>query len=405
MMLVLTARLNVSRETLQNNRFLKQLQRTLVRKAIDLFTRLAADEPEKFKEVTKLYGNALRIGMIESHKDKNKIAKLLRFESTRSNYTSLEEYVANRKEGQKQIYYMAGVGQTSHDLARSPFVEKLKARGYEVLLLDLPSDEPMMQALNMFMGMKTQDVSKKGLVYGDEESDAAEQRELEAQKIAFQPLIDWLKLTFKGQVSDVVLTNRLVTSPCTIVVDSMGWSANMARIMAAQADAENDPMYEMLKNMPRVLEINPKSPLIEGLLSRVLDLPSEERDTKSMDELELEETARVLFDTTLVRSGFPVPDPTSFFERVEALLRANVGVRLDARADEKVRPAPPTAAEPLEKENTVELDVDGDDEEPKEDPFAELEKMGLKIENAEYVNDDDFVDWASFKKSMEHDEL
>jgi heat shock protein beta len=112
-------RLNVSRETLQNHRFLQQLQRILVRKAIDLFTRLATDEPEKYKEVSKLYGNALRIGMLESQKDKIKIAKLLRFESTRSDYTSLEEvrhddmvvfvsrwwvqYVDNRKEGQKQV--------------------------------------------------------------------------------------------------------------------------------------------------------------------------------------------------------------------------------------------------------------------------------------------------------------
>lgn len=156
--------------------------------------------------------------MIESLKDKIKIAKLLRFESTRSKYTSLEEYVANRKEGQKQIYFMAGVGEKTEDLARSPFVEKLKARGYEVLLLNLPSDEPMMQSLQNFMGLLTQDVAKKGLIYGDEEEDAAEQRELEAQKIAFRPLTEWLKLTFAGQVSDVVLTNRLVTSPCTIVV-------------------------------------------------------------------------------------------------------------------------------------------------------------------------------------------
>jgi heat shock protein beta len=189
-----------------------------VRKGLDLFTRLAEDEPEKYKRLASLYGNALRIGMIESLKDKIKIAKLLRFESTRSNYTSLEEYVANRKEGQQQIYYMAGAGQSTDDLARSPFVEKLKARGYEVLLLPLPSDEPMMQALGVFMAMAPQDVAKKGLKYGDEEEDAAEQRELEAQTVAFKPLIEWLKITFKGQVSDVVLTNRLVTSPCTIVV-------------------------------------------------------------------------------------------------------------------------------------------------------------------------------------------
>jgi heat shock protein beta len=88
----------------------------------------------------------------------------------------------------------------------------------------------------------------------------------------------------------------------------MGWSANMARIMAAQAGQDDDPMFEMMKNLPKVLEINPKSPLIEGLLERVLDLPEED----SYDAQELRETVRVLFDTTLVRSGFSVADPTSY---------------------------------------------------------------------------------------------
>ena len=160
-------RLNVSRETLQNHRFLQQFQRILIRKAIDLFSRLASDMPEQYQEISKLYGNALRIGMLESSKDKVKLAKLLRFESTQKNFTSLEEvshrsisigpnadsqkYVENRKVGQKQIYYIAGVGEKPEDLARSPFVEKLFARGYEVLLLNLPSDEPMMGALSNFM--------------------------------------------------------------------------------------------------------------------------------------------------------------------------------------------------------------------------------------------------------------
>ncbi len=100
-------RLNVSRETLQNHRFLQQLQRILIRKAIDLFTKLSEDSPDTYKEVSKLYGNALRIGMLESQKDKLKLAKLLRFESTTSNYTSLDEYVENRKTGQTQVSRIA----------------------------------------------------------------------------------------------------------------------------------------------------------------------------------------------------------------------------------------------------------------------------------------------------------
>ncbi|KAK4686199.1 molecular chaperone HtpG, partial [Tremellales sp. Uapishka_1] len=381
--------LNVSRETLQHHRFLKQLQRILVRKAIDLFTKLSVDEPEKYKEVSEMYGNALRIGMLESQKDKVKLAKLLRFESTMSNYTSLEEYVDNRKTGQTQIYYMAGVGEKAEDLARSPFVEKLFARGYEVLLLNLPSDEPMMGALTNFMGMTTQDVSKKGLKYGDEDEDEAEKKELAGQNVAFRPLIEWLKTDLKGLISDVVLTNRLVTSPCTIVVDSMGWSANMARLMAGQQGMESDPMMEMMKNLPKVLEINPKSPLIEGLLERVLELPLDEGQSDSYEAVELRETVRVLFDTTLVRSGFNVADPTSYFTRVEALLRRSLGVSLSAKAESKVKPAPPTAVGPL----------------PEDD---------LGLNNVEFVNDDgealgsdpaEWADWKDLKRKFEHDEL
>lgn len=383
----------MSRETLQHSRFLQQLRRILIRKAIELFTKISETEPEKYKEVSKLYGNALRIGMIESEKDKYKIAKLLRFESTKSNYTGLEEYNENRREGQTQIYYLAGVGETTDALKRSPFVEKLVARGYEVLLLNMPADEAMMGALNNFQGMQTQDVAKKGLKYGDEDEDKAEKEELVAQTKAFKPLTQWLKKLFKDEIKDVVLTNRLVSSPCTIVVDNMGWSANMARIMAAQADAENDPMYEVLKNMPRILEINPKSPLMEGMLERVLDLP--QTDEPSLDETELIDGARILFDTTLVRSGFSVIDPTTYFERVEALLRRNLGVSASARGDERVRPAPPTAQGPLPEDDAVPETADEDD-------FSDVL---FSSGGNEGPSDDDFIDFAEFKKNLERDEL
>lgn len=387
----------MNRETLQSHRFLRQLQRILIRKAIDLFTRIAETEPERYKSMSKMFGNALRIGMLESHKDKVKLAKLLRFESTETNYTSLEEYVERRKEGQKQIYYLCGTGETTSDLARSPFVEKLKARGYEVLLLNLPSDEPMMGALDTFMGMRTQDVAKKGLIYGDEEEDEAERRELAAAEVAYRPLLEWFKKEFSSRVADVILTNRLVTSPCTIVVDNAGWSANMARIMAAQADAADEPMYNILKNLPRVLEINPKSPLMEGLLGRVIELPEADEGSETAEAAELRELAQVLFDTALVRSGFNVADPVSYFERVEALLRREIGVSLSAKADETVRPAPPTADAPLEE---AEPKKETEEDEGEEDIFAQFYSDEDK---ASWANDDkdSWVDFQDFKKARD----
>lgn len=176
----------------------------------------------------------------------------------------------------------------------------------------------------------------------------------------------------------------------------MGWSANMARIMASQAEAENDPMFQLMKNLPRVLEINPKSPLIEGLLEHVIELP-EGDDEPSAQELEIKQTISVLFDTTLVRSGFDVADPTSYFERVELLLRRSLGVSSSARAEEKVKPAPPTAANPLPED-------------------TEHEKAESILDNVEFGSSegkegeaDEWLDWNKFKASMDddtvHDEL
>jgi heat shock protein beta len=164
--------------------------------------------------------------------------------------------------------------------------------------------------------------------------------------------------------------------------------------MAAQAEAENDPMYDMMKNLPKVLEINPKSPLIEGMLDRVLDMPADGDD--SADSQELKEAVRVLFDTTLVRSGFSVPDPArsvvlvlnvlrcwrdSYFDRVEAMLRRSIGVSLSAKGAAHVRPAPPIAMGPLGEEG-----VDGDDDE-------------------DVPGDDEWTDWHAIKDQLTHDEL
>ncbi|KAJ9107871.1 hypothetical protein QFC19_002777 [Naganishia cerealis] len=219
--------LNVSRETLQNNRFLRQLKRILVRKAVDLFTKISKDEPEKWQKIHKTIGNAIRIGMVEADgKDRIKLAGLLRFASTRGDSVSLEDvshryclhvltsrnrltffrfvvqYVENRRDGQQQIYFLAGVGESAESLGRSPLIEKPVARGYEVLLLNAPADETVMAQLGSYRGLKLQDVAKKGFKYGDEDEDAQEKAELEMQKKAFSPLIEWLKKELRGPISD-----------------------------------------------------------------------------------------------------------------------------------------------------------------------------------------------------------
>lgn len=195
--------LNVSRETLQNTRFLRQLKRILVRKALDMFSKIANDDPERYQQFSKVFGHALKVGILDSEeKDRNKLAELIRFTSTRSNFTSLEEYVENRKGSQDQIFFLGGVGESFDSLSRSPFLEVPISRGFEVLLLNAPADESAMQALGTYRGMRLQDVSKQGLKFGDEDEDDEEKEEYEMQTRMYQPLIVWLKRVLEGRVSD-----------------------------------------------------------------------------------------------------------------------------------------------------------------------------------------------------------
>lgn len=135
--------MNVSRETLQSTRFLKQLKQIIIKRLIQVFTRIANEDEEKFNELQETYGNILKLGAVEDHKNREKLTALTRFATTQRNNTSLDQYLENKKKGQKQIFYLAEMGKTPADLAKSVFVEKLEARGYEVLLLTEPLDEIM----------------------------------------------------------------------------------------------------------------------------------------------------------------------------------------------------------------------------------------------------------------------
>ncbi|KAG8732134.1 hypothetical protein FRC11_000559, partial [Ceratobasidium sp. 423] len=222
--------LNVSRETLQSNRFLRQIPNILMRRFINLVEKMAKDEenPELFRKFMKIYGSIIKLGAVESPKEQKKLAGLARWDTNLRNFTSLDQYVESRKKGQTQIFFLAGIGQRPDELAKSLFVEKLHARGYEVLLLNDPMDEILMSHLRNWKGMDFQDVAKKGLKFGDEDEDPEEEKARQEElKETYKPLLEYLKNETAGVVLDVVLSNRLVTSPCAIVADSYGYSANM----------------------------------------------------------------------------------------------------------------------------------------------------------------------------------
>ncbi|KAF5393835.1 hypothetical protein D9757_000038 [Collybiopsis confluens] len=357
--------LNVSRETLQSTAFLRQLKSIILKRLIQLFSKMSGleeDDREKFQKFYDSFGGILKLGAVEDLKNREKLSNLIRFSTNRRNYTSLDQ--ASRKEGQKQIFYLAEMGEDPQELAKSVFVEKLHARGYEVLLFTEPLDEIFVQNIRRWKDVLSKILLKLGsssvmkvrqarnrsskwieIEVGlelDEEEEKEQQKEAATK---FRSLMDYLRKQGRGIVRDVVISNRLVTSPVAIVADSFGYTANVQRMMSASnPNAAKNPTYEMALKA-RVLEINPRSPLIEGLLKRVEALPDEEEGRDIEAEEELEEVASILYDGALIRSGFEVPSTNDFFSRVDRVLRRSLGVSEHAPTDDTVKPAPPVDPE------------------------------------------------------------
>jgi len=330
--------LNVSRETLQSSEFLRQIKNLIIRRLLLLFGKTAEEDPEKFQEITKIYNTVLKLGGTDDNRNRERISALTRYTTNQRNVTSFDDYMNNKKQGQNQIFYLADMGKSVEHLAGSVFVEKLHARGYEVFLMNEPLDEILIHSLQSWKGMRFQDVAKAGLKFGDD-SEEEEQSKTELTD-KFEPLLKWLKVQIGDNARDVIISDRLVTSPCAIVADSMGVTANVQRLLSAtNRGPSNDIMQEMMRKQ-KVLEVNPRSPLIEGLLYRVQQL---EVDGVKDEELavELEEVAAILIDGALVRSGFDVSDSNLFLTRVDRVLRRSLGVSETAPTDTTVKPAPP----------------------------------------------------------------
>ncbi|KAJ7904479.1 heat shock protein Hsp90 [Mycena olivaceomarginata] len=395
--------LNVSRETLQSTRFLRQMKQIILKRILQLFTRIAEEDEEKFKKIAEVYNSVFKLGAVEDVKNRDKLAALTRFTTNQRNHTSLAQYLENKKQGQKQIFYLAEMGKSAENLAQSVFVEKLHARGYEVLLLSEPLDEIFVQNLRHYKNVAFQDVAKAGLKFGDEELEAQEKEEKEAATEKYQPLLKYLKEHSKDVVRDVVISNRLVTSPCAIVADSHGYTANIQRMMSAQ-NAQNQPqsyMHEFAKKA-KVLEINPRSPLIEGLLRRVEQLPEDGEEPDVEAEAELNEVASILIDGALVRSGFEVTDSNIFFTRVDRVLRRSLGVSETAPTDTTVKPAPPVDPE-LPTEEFVEPD-------PLADQFVDYSQFKDKpgIQLPDHLKDQMSIEMEEIDEDgnvVVHDEL
>ena len=340
--------LNVSRETLQQNKLLKVIKKKLVRKALDMIKKLKDSSKEDYDKFWKEYSTNLKLGVIEDSTNRTRIAKLVRFTSSNSETetTTLEEYVGRMKEGQTHIYF---VGAGSKDEAvKSPFVERLLKKGYEVLYLVEPIDEYCIQSLPEFDGKKFQNVAKEGLEI-DSGEDAKKKNEEMAKDL--EPLLNYLKEdALKDKIEKAVVSQRLSSTPCALVASQYGWSGNMERIMKAQAYKKSeDSMNSFYATQKKTLEINPRHPLIKELNHRV---------QKNKEDTTTKDLANVLFETATLRSGFSLQETASFAERIERMLRLSLDVPLDAKVEEEPEPEPVKEGEGDAEEEEVNADED-----------------------------------------------
>ncbi|CAD6197147.1 unnamed protein product [Caenorhabditis auriculariae] len=314
--------LNVSRENLQQHKLLKVIKKKLVRKVLDMLKKL---DGEQFDEFWKEFSTNIKLGVMEDPSNRMRLAKLLRFHSSQDDekVTSLAAYVERMKDKQDAIYYMAGTSRK--EVETSPFVERLLAKGYEVLYLTEAVDEYCIQAMPEYEGKKFQNVAKEGVSIDDGEKAKEAHKALEEQ---FAPLTTWLKETaLKDVVEKAVVSQRLVKSPSALVASSYGWSGNMERIMKSQAYAKaKDPTQDFYANQKKTFEINPRHPVVKELLKRV---EANKEDATAIS------TAKLLFETATLRSGFALQDQVGFAERIESILRQSLDVSADAQIEKE----------------------------------------------------------------------
>ncbi|KAK4276503.1 hypothetical protein QN277_014644 [Acacia crassicarpa] len=368
-----TLPLNVSREMLQQHSSLKTIKKKLIRKALDMIRRIADEDPdestnedkkdekspdddEKRGQYAKFwneFGKSIKLGIIEDATNRNRLAKLLRFESTKSDgkLTSLDQYISRMKPGQKDIFYLTGT--SKEQLEKSPFLERLKKKNFEVIFFTDPVDEYLMQYLMDYEDKKFQNVSKEGLKIGK----GAKDKEL---KESFKDLTKWWKNALSSEkVDDVKISNRLDNTPCVVVTSKYGWSANMEKIM--QSQTLSDASKQAYMRGKRVLEINPRHPIIKELRERVVNDPEDES---------VKQTAKLMYQTALFESGFLLEDPKDFASRIYGSVKSSLNISPEAGVEEE------DDAEEVEADSEVKEDAST----PKVEPETTNDDADVKDE-------------------------
>ncbi|CAG8634379.1 12385_t:CDS:2, partial [Racocetra fulgida] len=318
--------LNVSRETLQHHRSLQLIKKRIVKKTLELIADLKNDDV-KYTKFLKEFGTSLKVGAIEDNENRKKIAHLLKFPSSYkgSNWTTIDDYISRMKKGQDKMYFITG--SSVEEVEKSPFIEGFVARGYEVLYMVEPIDEMLVQHMPGHGGKMFQNIAKGNINLGDK----GEIESMAELKFKFIKLTEW-----------------------------------MQTILADQVEKKNEFLKEFYAKQKKILEINPHHPLMLGLLDRV---------EKGQTDETTKELVQVLYESTLIRSGYDLKDNLK-------VLRKNLGIDLNAKPEIDIVPA--------------------EDAKKEEDLFNELDRDEPPVKPSTDA-DDDSTDPT--KPSYNHDEL
>jgi len=313
--------LNISRETLQQNKILRVINKNLVKKSIEMFREISENE-EDYKKFYEAFSKSIKLGIHEDNKNRNKLAELLRYSTTTSGdgWSSLREYVDRMKETQEVIYYITGESKAT--VENSPFLESLKKRDLEVIYMTDPIDEHAVQQLKEYDGKKLVNVTKEGLDLGLSED---EKKAFEEKKTAFEGLCKKMKEILGDKVEEVLIGDRMVDSPASLVTTEYGWSANMQRIMKAQVLRDSQMSSFMVGK--KKLEINPDHTIMLELQKK-FEANASDRTVKDLVWL--------LFETALLTSGFTLDEPVVFATRIHKLIKLGLSIDEDDDDDEEV---------------------------------------------------------------------